>query len=166
MEKILIIGSPGSGKSTLAKHLSKKIHYPVLHLDRIFHIDNTHQRSREELKAKIKQFMDIHDRYIIDGNYGGTLAYRMSYADTVIIMDIPVETCLKNIEKRRLSGEKRFDIASGFDNSIRDDTFVDYVRTFKEAHFPLIMTHKAMYPDINYYIFSQYQEVEAFLDTL
>lgn len=166
MEKILIVGSPGSGKSTLARQLSKKIHIPILHLDRIFHIDNEHQISREALKAKIKEFADTHDRFIIDGNYGGSLAYRMSFADTVIILDIPAKTCLENIEKRRLSGKKRVDIASGFDNSIQDEIFIDYVRKFKEEQFPHIMIQKTRYPKINYYIFRQYLEIEDFLNSL
>ncbi len=35
--------------------------FPVHQLERIFHIDNRHQHSREELKAEIKHLSNTHD---------------------------------------------------------------------------------------------------------
>ncbi len=130
MKRILIIGSPGSGKSTCSKILSKILNYPILHLDRIFHIDNYNQISREELKVKIKQFIDQNENYIIDGNYTGTLELRTESADTIIYFDIEPKICLKNILDRIKKNKSRDDIAPGFDNSIIDPEFIEYVKKF------------------------------------
>ncbi|XMB72083.1 AAA family ATPase [Mycoplasmatota bacterium WC30] len=130
MEKILIIGCPGSGKSTCSKILSKLLNYPILHLDRIFHIDNYHQITREELKNKILQFQNQNEKYIIDGNYTGTLELRLESADTLIYLDIDSEICLNNVIERIKNNEPRDDIVPGFDNSIMDLEFIEYVKKF------------------------------------
>ena len=96
MKRILVIGCPGSGKSTFSKKLSKALNYPILHLDRIFHIDNYNQISKDLLKSKIKTFIDNHNEYIIDGNYSGTLEYRLQSADAVFYFNINLETCVNN----------------------------------------------------------------------
>lgn len=140
MERILIIGCPGSGKSTLSKQLSKRLNLPILHLDRVFHIDNHHHISKDELTRKIQEFIDKNKRFIIDGNYSnsGTLDLRMEHADTIIFFDIPTNICLKNIMNRMIEQKPRDDIAPGFDNSIYNQDFIDYVKTFKQDKQPYI----------------------------
>lgn len=138
MNRILIIGCPGSGKSTLAKKLSQILNLPLLHLDRIYHIDNYHQIPRSELITLIQQFIANHDSFIIDGNYSATLELRMKHADTIIFFDIPTDICLKNVLARIQSGEARDDIAPGFDNSILHEDFIEYVRDFKTIRQPYI----------------------------
>lgn len=166
MNRIMIVGSPGSGKSTLSKKLHQILGYPILHLDKIYHIDNNHQISREELKRLTKDFVDLHDSFIIDGNYGKTMKFRMQFVDTVIILDIDTSICLENIEKRRLSSEKRTDIASGFDNSIQDQTFIQYVKDFKKDKFPQIIELKNQFNHLNYFYLSSYKEIDAFVDSV
>ncbi|MDA3931572.1 MAG: AAA family ATPase [Tenericutes bacterium] len=163
MNRILIIGSPGSGKSTLSRLLANKLNYPILHLDRVFHIDNEHQISRESLIKIITDFVDTHSKFIIDGNYSSTLEYRMQFSDTVIIMDLDTELCLYNIEQRRLSNTKRYDIAPGFDNGIRDESFVEYVKSFKEDHYQKITNLIDKYPNLDYYVLKNYEEVKNFI---
>lgn len=138
MERILIIGCPGSGKSTLSKQVSKRLNLPILHLDRIFHIDNQRHISREELTKKIRQFIDKNKRFIIDGNYSGTLDLRMEHADTIIFFDIPTNICLKNVMNRIMENKPRDDIAPGFDNSVYNQDFIDYIKTFKKDKQPYI----------------------------
>jgi len=139
MNKILVIGSPGSGKSTLSKELSKILNIPILHLDYIFHIDNYHHINKDEFLLKIKQFVSENDRFIIDGNYRDTLDFRLKFADTIILFNIPTNICLENILKRIKSNEPRDDIAKGFDNSTYDQEFIDYVKTFKDKEYPIIL---------------------------
>ena len=130
MKRILVIGCPGSGKSTFSKSLSKILKYPILHLDRIFHIDNKNQISRDLLKSKIKAFIDNNIKFIIDGNYSNTLKYRLKSADTVIYFNIDLEICINNAIKRCNNNQARDDIAPGFDNSIVDPEFIKYIRNF------------------------------------
>jgi len=140
MERILIIGCPGSGKSTLSKQLSKRLKLPILHLDRIFHIDNHHHISREELTRRIQLFIDKHKHFIIDGNYSdsGTLDLRMEHSDTIIFFDVPTNICLNNVMNRLMEHKPRDDIAPGFDNSVYDQDFIEYIKTFKRDRQPYI----------------------------
>ena len=138
MRRILVIGCPGSGKSTFSKRLAKKLNYPILHLDRIFHIDNYNQISREQLLKKIKDFIDQNENFIIDGNYTGSLAYRLQFSDTVFYFDIPSNICLRNVIYRIEHNLPRDDIAPGFDNSIMDPEFIEYVKTFNNRVKPKI----------------------------
>ena len=135
MEKIMIIGSPGSGKSTLARKLNDILGIPVLHLDYIYHIDNNNQITREELRRRIKEFALNNDSFIIDGNYKWTMEYRMGFVDTIILLDIPTEICIKNVLQRK-SEPQRSDMAPGFDNSIMDDDFLDFIRNFEKEKLP------------------------------
>jgi len=163
MKKILIIGSPGSGKSTLAKKMSKIMGYPILHLDRIYHIDNYSHISRDELLEQISRFVADKETFIIDGNYTATLEYRLNYADTVILFDIDTDTCLKNVIARILDNNPRDDIAPGFDNSIYHQDFIDYVKTFQDEKLPLIETILGEYTG-RIIRLSSYFEVDNFLE--
>lgn len=165
MKKILIVGAPGSGKSTLAKRLKSILGYPLLHLDRIFHIDNDHQITRDELIKKIIAFRSGKDAYIIDGNYQATLDLRLEDADTVICLNIDPATRLENVMKRIGEDIVRDDIAEGFDNSILDPVFIDYVKTFhltKQADLDAALAKtKARVIKI-----TDYQMLEALIETI
>ena len=162
MKRILIVGCPGSGKSTLAKWLSKALGYPILHLDYIFHIDNYNQITREELKDKISDFVQQNDCFIIDGNYQGTLAFRMQFADTILFLDFPTETCLENVYSRTKPGIDRDDIAPGFDNSIIDPEFIEYVKNFHTNKLPKLHSALADFEG-KIIIFRRYDEIDEFI---
>ena len=138
MKRILVIGCPGSGKSTLAKQLAKMLRLPMLHLDRIYHIDNYHHIPESEFRKKLSLFMKKNPTFIIDGNYSRTLDLRLEQADTVILFDIPTEICLQNVLNRIVENRQRDDIAPGFDNSIYHQDFIDYVKTFRKEKQPNI----------------------------
>ncbi len=165
MKKILIVGAPGSGKSTLAKRMQSMLGYPLLHLDRIFHIDNDHQITRDELIKKIIAFRTGKDAYIIDGNYQATLDLRLEDADTVIYLDIDPAIRLENVMKRIGEDVVRDDIAEGFDNSVLDSVFIDYVKTFhlsKQADLEATLAKtKAKVIKI-----TDYQMLEAFIEKI
>ncbi|HBQ76415.1 MAG TPA: AAA family ATPase, partial [Exiguobacterium sp.] len=99
MQKIILIGSGGSGKSTLAREMSKKLNYPVDHLDSLLWRPNWEAVSREE-QRQIQQTLISRDTWIIDGNYGGTLDLRIDAADTIIFLDLPRTLCLYRVLKR------------------------------------------------------------------
>ena len=162
MNRIMIVGSPGSGKSTLSKMLSQKLGYPILHLDKIYHIDNKNSISKEELKDQIAKFVETNEFFIIDGNYGSTMEDRMQFVDTVIILDINTNICLENIEKRRLSNELRSDMAEGFDNSTFDDEFIEFVKSFRNNNLPKIKLLLSKYNYLQQIYLKSYKAIENF----
>ncbi len=111
MKRILIIGCSGSGKSTLAKELAEKTGLPLVHLDRLYWCGNWDHRSREEFDVLLEAELQK-NAWIIDGNFTRTIPYRLSFADTVIWLDLPVITCLWGVTKRVLQnlGKSREDM--------------------------------------------------------
>ena len=165
MKKIMIVGSPGSGKSTLSRQLAEILGYKVLHLDYIFHIDNVLNIGREKLKEKTRDFALANKTFIIDGNYGGTMAYRMQFCDTIIFFDLPTDICVENVMKRQQL-EKRPDMAPGFDVSIMDDNFLEYVKDFRESKIQEIEDNITDNKHLTVIRLTSYKDKEEFLKNL
>ncbi len=157
----MIVGCPGSGKSRLSKLLGTQLNIPVLHLDYIYHIDNFHQISRNELKTMIQSFVESHESFIIDGNYNATMEWRLQFCDTVVLLDIETDICVENVLKR-MDESSREDMAPQFDNSIMDEDFLDFVKTFKTRKLPgikeLLLQHNK-----STVVLTDYDEVDSFL---
>lgn len=164
MNKIMIVGCPGSGKSTLSKKIGNKLDIPVLHLDYIYHIDNFQHISRDVLKEMVESFVTNNERFIIDGNYGGTMEWRLQFCDTVILLDIDTEICVNNV-LARMSEEDREDMAPGFDNSIMDENFLDFVRNFRNDKIPDIKD-MLKYSNVETYVIENYSQMQLFLDNI
>jgi adenylate kinase family enzyme len=100
MKRVAIIGSPGTGKSTFAKQLAAKTGLPLLHLDYYYH-DKQHdyQANKEAWTAKTTE-MTQQKTWIIDGNFGRTMAHRLEQADTIFYFDMPAFLALKGVVKR------------------------------------------------------------------
>ncbi|MEA4831165.1 MAG: topology modulation protein [Oscillospiraceae bacterium] len=105
--KIILIGSGGSGKSTFAKQLGGVTGLPVIHLDNEFWRPGWVETPRDEWVEKQKQLISG-EKWIIDGNYGGTLEMRFVAADLVIFLDINPVICVWSAARR--TGKKRSDL--------------------------------------------------------
>lgn len=114
--KIAIIGYSGSGKSTLAVQLGKRNHTDVLHLDRVQWLPGWEERDLESKDRMVKEFMDTHDSWVIDGNYI-SLSYdrRMEEADLIIELLFGRIPCYVRAWKRYLTykGKSRPDMTEG-----------------------------------------------------
>ena len=165
MKKIILIGCPGSGKSTMSFVLEQMLEYPVLHLDKIYHIDNNTHISREELVKQVDSFATNNDRWIIDGNYISTVEQRINLADTIILLDIDTDICVQNAIDRSKK-ERGDDMAAGFDNSKLQDGFIDFIKDFKNKSLPKIMALIEKYKNKNIFIFKNYQEINEFLEKI
>ena len=99
MERVLIIGNCGAGKSTFARALAEKTGLPLVHLDKLYWHGDWEHLSREEFDPVLQTELEK-PQWIIDGNFSRTLPHRLSYADTVFYLDIPVLTCLWGLTKR------------------------------------------------------------------
>ena len=114
MQRVLVIGSPGSGKSTLATELARRTRLPLIHLDQEHWRAGWVEPPKDEWQLRVVE-LAAGDRWIIDGNYGGTLAPRLARADTVIDLQFPAWLCVARILKRLAGswGRVRPDMAEG-----------------------------------------------------
>ncbi len=127
MQRVLIVGPCGAGKSTLAFELAARTGLPLFHMDKLAWEPGWVDRSNEELRAVLAQVL-AGERWIIEGNYGSTLAQRLQHADAVIYLDFPVRLCLWRLLRRfvRYRGQTRPDMTEGCNERL-DPGFLWYV---------------------------------------
>ena len=103
MLPIVIMGPPGSGKSTLARRFGARHDLPVFHLDHVYWRPGWLPASPEAFSAEVERLADL-PAWVMDGNYGATLAPRLARADTVVFLDLPPRTYLPRVLRRALVG--------------------------------------------------------------
>lgn len=89
-----MVGPGGAGKTTFAAELSRRTGVPVIHLDRHYWRPGWVETERDEWRRVQEQLLDGRDRWIVDGNYSGTIDVRFARADTVIVMALPRVRCV------------------------------------------------------------------------
>ena len=99
-----IIGPGGAGKSWLARELGRRLDLPVIHLDDLFWKPGWVESDREEWEALNRQLVQG-ERWILDGNYGGTMEIRLDAADTIVFLDPPPLLCIWGALRRRARDE-------------------------------------------------------------
>jgi adenylate kinase family enzyme len=100
MDRITVIGCGGSGKTYLANQLAELLDRPLTHLDGIYYDADWNPLPAEEFAA-LQDTLVAAPRWLIEGNYAGTLPIRLARSDTVIFLDLPALTCLAGILQRR-----------------------------------------------------------------
>ncbi len=135
----MILGSSGSGKTTLAKELGNRTGLPVVHLDQEFWRPGWAETPDSEWAGKVAT-LTARPRWIIDGNYGGTLPLRMAVADTIIFLDFPRLLCLRRVLGRifRGYGRVRDELPEGCPERL-DWEFLAYVWNWPHNSRPRIL---------------------------
>lgn len=158
MNKVIVIGCPGSGKSTFARALHGKTGLPIVYLDRLFwNSDQTHV-SQEEFQSRIRAAIRG-EKWIIDGNYGKTLALRLAACDTVFFLDYDLEICLAGVAARR--GAVRPDLP--WVEKEPDPEFEEYIRDFAARQVPEIRELLSRFPEKKRVVFRSRTEAEQYL---
>lgn len=144
MKRILIIGPCGSGKSTLARELAPRMGLPLVHMDQLGWQAGWVETEKADLNARLAEVVD-REEWLIEGNYGSTLAPRLERADTVIYLDFPIRLCLWRLFRRvtTLRGQSRPDMPEGCPERF-DFAFFWYVMNWNTG--PRPRTERAIVP--------------------
>lgn len=144
MKRVIIIGPCGSGKSTLARELAPRMGLPLIHMDQLGWQAGWVETAKDELHARLADAV-AQEKWLIEGNYGSTLAPRLDRADTVIYLDFPIRLCLWRLIRRvtTLRGKSRPDMPEGCPERF-DLAFFWYVMTWNSG--PRVRTERAIAP--------------------
>jgi adenylate kinase family enzyme len=112
VQRVLVVGSPGAGKSTLAAEIARRTGLPLIHLDQHYWRAGWVETSKLEWRSRVVELI-AGERWIIDGNYSGTLDLRLTRADTLIDLELPVWLCVARVIRRSIGarGRVRADMA-------------------------------------------------------
>ena len=139
MKRVLVIGSGGSGKTTFATRLSRLTGLPLVHLDSHYWLPHWQKRSDAEWSAIVADLV-AGERWIMDGNYGGSLDLRLEACDTVFFLDFPRRTCISRVLKRQLAhlGRSRPELPAGCRERL-DLEFLAWIWTYPRRRRPEII---------------------------
>ena len=160
-KRVAVIGCPGSGKSTFSRALRDATGLPLYHLDAIYWRDDRTTLPREEFYPLQREII-ARDAWIIDGNYGSTMEWRVEACDLLVFLDFPIEVCLEGVRARR--GQKRSDIPWVEDGE--DEEFMAFIRGFETESRPKILELIEQHPDKTVLTFTSRAEADEFLRTL
>jgi adenylate kinase family enzyme len=133
MKRVLVIGPCGSGKSTLARELAPRMGLPLTHMDQLGWQAGWVETEKAQLNARLAEVV-AQDAWLIEGNYGSTLAPRLERADTVIYLDFPIRLCVWRLAKRIVThrGTSRPDMPEGCPERF-DPAFFWYVMNWNSG---------------------------------
>ena len=160
MKKVIIIGCPGSGKSTFARELHRITDLPLHHLDMMYWNADKTKVDKAVFLESLENALNT-DEWIIDGNYGSTMALRMKACDTVIFLDLPTAMCISGILERR--GKPRSDIPWYEPADSIDEEFLTFVRSYNENSRPRVMELLSRYSDKEMIVLKSRAEADGFL---
>lgn len=139
MKRVLVIGPGGSGKSTFARRLGQIRGIQVLHLDSFYWRAGWTKPANEDWIKTVDELIGG-ESWIVDGNYGGTLAQRVERCDTIIFLDMPRMLCLWRVTKRRLTyrNRSRPDMAEGCTEKL-DPEFISWIWNYPSRSRPKVV---------------------------
>lgn len=139
MDKVMVIGSGGAGKTTVARELAALTGLPLVHLDQLFWRPGWVRTPTDEWRRVVQNLVAA-DRWVIDGNYGGTMDMRLAAADAVVFLDVPRLRCLTRVVKRSLiyRGRTRDDMTAGCPERLTWE-FVRWVWSYPTTRRPGIL---------------------------
>lgn len=163
MQRILVIGSGGAGKTTVAREIARRLDLPLIHLDAHYWRPGWIETPKEEWRRVVEGLI-AQPRWVMDGNYGGTMDLRIAASDTVVFLDLPRLVCLWRVLKRttRFWGTTRPEITAGNPERMTWD-FVKWIWTYPKRRRPALLAKLNMLDDKRVIVLSSQREVDQFL---
>ena len=101
VRRVSVVGTSGSGKSTLARELAEILGVPYLELDAVHHQPGWAPLPTDEFR-RIVAARAAAGGWVIDGNYGRVRDLVWARADTVVWLDLPKRTVMRQVVWRTL----------------------------------------------------------------
>jgi len=96
-----VVGTSGAGKSTVGRQLARDLAVPYLELDSIYHQPGWVPLEPAEFRHRVAG-VAAGDGWVIDGNYSAVRPLVWDRADTVVWLDLPRRTVMRQIVWRTL----------------------------------------------------------------
>jgi adenylate kinase family enzyme len=101
MRRVSVVGISGSGKSTLGRRLAASLQVPFVELDAIFHQPDWQDLPTAEFRSKVSEAVSG-DAWVVDGNYSAVQDLVWARADTVVWLDLPRPTVMRQVVLRTI----------------------------------------------------------------
>jgi adenylate kinase family enzyme len=101
VRRVSVVGNSGSGKSTVARELALVLGGPHLELDGVFHQPGWVPLPEDEFRGVVAAAA-AGDRWVMDGNYSAVRPLVWARADTVVWLDLPRRTVMRQVVWRTL----------------------------------------------------------------
>jgi adenylate kinase family enzyme len=101
VRRISIVGSAGAGKSTTGRELAHILGVPFVELDSIYHQPDWVPLPVEEFRHRVAE-VAAGDGWVVDGNYSAVRPLVWARADTVVWLDLPRRTVMRQVVWRTL----------------------------------------------------------------
>ncbi len=102
MPRLSIVGVSGSGKTTLAIRLARTFGLAHLELDSVYHQANWTPLPDEDVRARVRAFLDEHEDWVICGNYSMVQDLVWEAASDVVVLDPPRRRVMRRLVRRTL----------------------------------------------------------------
>jgi adenylate kinase family enzyme len=99
VRRVSLVGTSGSGKTTVGRRLAGALGVPFIELDAIFHQPDWQELPRDEFRALVTEATAV-DGWVVDGNYSAVRDLVWDRADTVVWIDLPRATVMRQIVTR------------------------------------------------------------------
>lgn len=127
--RLLLFGNSGSGKSTLARRLAEECGLALLALDALVWEPGkiAVPRRAAHVQADLTAFLARHDRWVIEGCYGGLVATAAPHCTLLVLLNPGVAACQANCRRRPWEPDK---YASAAEQDARLPMLLEWVAAY------------------------------------
>ena len=99
--RISVVGCSGAGKTTLSRHLAQRLGCRHVELDALYHQPDWQPLSTSRFQHAVAQALQG-DAWVVEGNYSAVRPQILAQADTVIWLDLPRASVMRQLLWRTL----------------------------------------------------------------